>query len=75
MDENRLQEIRKEFDTHGVPNSAYLLITEIRSLRAENEALIKLMDEAMTNCETCRGEAVVSRMCARCQTFFRVTRG
>jgi len=40
-------------------------------LTAENEALIKLIEEAMTNCETCRGEPVVSRMCARCQTFYK----
>jgi len=50
---------------------SWCLIKERNALRAENEALIKLMEEAMTNCETCRGEAVVSRMCARCQTFYK----
>ena len=48
---------------------------ERNALRARVAELEKLMLEAMDNCETCRGEAVVSRMCARCQTFFRVTRG
>jgi len=40
-------------------------------LREENAALLKLMNEAMENCETCKGDTVVSRMCARCQTFYK----
>jgi len=37
MNEIQLKEIREEFDTHGVPNSAYSLITEIRRLRTALE--------------------------------------
>ena len=44
---------------------------EIETLRAENAELMKLIEEAMNNCETCGGEPVVSRMCARCQTFYK----
>ena len=40
-------------------------------LQAENAELMKLIEEAMNNCETCGGEPVVSKMCARCQTFYK----
>ena len=63
--------LRWRWQEWGEPKWAIAEDEEIDALRAENEALIKLMEEAMTNCETCRGEPVVSRMCARCQTFYK----
>ena len=44
---------------------------EFERLQAENEALIKLMEEAMTNCEQCRNVKSISSKCARCQTFYK----
>ena len=41
----------------------------IRALEAELAALRDGIDEAIENCETCRGEPDEARKCARCRTF------
>lgn len=50
-------------------NETYLnLLDRYKALGKEKESLLNLMQEAIDDCETCRGETGGGR-CARCQTF------
>ena len=53
----------------------YALLVELHRVRKSEVRKMNLMQEAMDNCPTCRGEMDNDRRCAMCKTFLAELKG